>query len=260
MKIKKEWLDAAKKQLTLDYNCSVLDFSKSGISLSNNQLLEGRRIYGSDGCFMKMLCFYDQAVISADEKILPWVEENLGDVEPSWLFKFSNLNRINKKLNEFGHEIADMHHYYLPKSESDEIKPMHTVKWFEQEDIPQFRGDQRFQNAFAFNEQGPDVLAVAAFDGGRIMVMAGASADSETMWQIGIDVLPEYGGRGIATNLTGLIKQDIIKRGRVPFYGTVESHNLSKNVALQAGFVPVWAEAYTQPCKEQSANEKEQIS
>lgn len=34
------------------------------------------------------------------------------------------------------------------------------------------------------------------------MGMAGASEDSKTMWQIGIDVLPEYSGRGIVANLT----------------------------------------------------------
>lgn len=37
-----------------------------------------------------------------------------------------------------------------------------------------------------------DVLGVGAYDDGRLIALAGCSADCETMWQIGIDVLPPY--------------------------------------------------------------------
>ena len=79
----------------------------------------------------------------------------------------------------------------------------------------------------------------------KIIGMAGASADSETMWQIGIDVLPEYRGRGIGTNLVTLLKNEVLKRGKIPFYGTVESHLNSQNIAISAGFFPAWAELYS---------------
>ena len=46
-----------------------------------------------------------------------------------------------------------------------------------------------------FDKNRPDMLAVAAIDGDKIMGMAGASADNKTMWQIGIDVLPKYRGQ-----------------------------------------------------------------
>jgi len=65
------------------------------------------------------------------------------------------------------------------------------------------------------------------------------------MWQIGIDVLPEYRGRSIGTNLVTILKDEILKRGKIPFYGTVESHFLSQNIAVSAGFFPVWAELYS---------------
>lgn len=246
MKIQKTFLEIAKEQFALDYNCGVHDFFKSGNTITKNLWIEGRRLCRNDVSFMKILCYFNKAVITADEQIIPWAEQNLSEEEPSWLFEFSKLNRINKTLNEFGHEIADVHHYYLPQLDAEEINPKQDVKWFEKQDILQFEHDQRFKQAFMFNPYAPDVLAVAAVDGDRIMGMAGASADSETMWQIGIDVVPEFRGKGMAANLTALIKQEIIKRGKVPFYGTVESHNLSKNVAIQAGFLPVWAEAYSQ--------------
>jgi GNAT superfamily N-acetyltransferase len=90
------------------------------------------------------------------------------------------------------------------------------------------------------------VLAVAAFEGDNIIGMAGASADSKTMWQIGINVLSEHRGRGIGTNLVTLLKNEILSRGKVPFYGTVGSHFQSQNIAISSGFFPAWAELYSE--------------
>jgi GNAT superfamily N-acetyltransferase len=65
------------------------------------------------------------------------------------------------------------------------------------------------------------------------------------MWQIGIDVLPKYRSCGIGKNLVILLKNEILKRGKIPFYGTVESHFHSQNIAVSAGFFPAWAELYS---------------
>lgn len=109
----------------------------------------------------------------------------------------------------------------------------------------QFEDDDRFQEAFAFDKNHPDMLAIAAFEDNHIIGMAGASSDGETIWQIGIDVLSECRGRGIGTNLVKLLKNEILKRGEIPFYGTVESHIHSPNIAINAGFFPAWAELYS---------------
>ena len=245
MYTKTEILQIAKAQLALDYNCQLSDFEKEKNTIVENKLIDGRRIYDSDGCFLKILCFGGKAIISTSPIIMPWCEEKLLNRDAAWFFEYPNLRAIDKKLQEFGHEIADIHHYYLPNPNVSWIEPITSVKWYEYEDILQFENDDRFGEAFAFDENHPDVLAVAAFDGDNIMGMAGASADSKTMWQIGIDVLPEYRGRGIGTNLVTLLKNEILKRGKIPFYGTVESHFHSQNIAMSAGFFPAWAELYS---------------
>ena len=43
-----------------------------------------------------------------------------------------------------------------------------------------------------------DVVAVTGYVDGNIAGVAGASNDCDTMWQIGIDVLPEYRKLGVA--------------------------------------------------------------
>jgi GNAT superfamily N-acetyltransferase len=251
MYTKTEILQIAKEQLAIDYNCQVSDFKKEKNTIVANNLIEGRRIYDHDGCFLKLLCFSGKAIISTSPMVMHWCEEKLLNRDAAWIFEYPKLRAIDKKLKEFGHEIADIHHYYLPNPSVALVEPITNVKWYEAEDILQFENDDRFGEAFAFDENHPDVLAVAAFDGGNIMGMAGASEDSKTMWQVGIDVLPEYRGRGIGTNLVILLKNEILKRGKVPFYGTSESHFHSQNIAINAGFFPAWAELYSESKEEE---------
>jgi GNAT superfamily N-acetyltransferase len=245
MYTKNEVLKIAKTQLALDFNIQLSDFDKGKNTIVENKLVDGRRIYSSDGCFLRILCFGNKAFINASPEIIPWCEEKLLYRDAAWLFQFPKLRIIDKKLQEFGHEIADIHHYYLPNPNVPLAEGITNVKWYGSDDIEQFRDDNRFEEAFAFDKNRPDVLAVAAFDGDNIMGMAGASADSNSMWQIGIDVFPEYRGKGIGTKLVMLLKNEILKRGKVPFYGTVGSHLHSQNVAINAGFFPAWTEIYS---------------
>ena len=93
-----------------------------------------------------------------------------------------------------------------------------------------------------------DMLAVAALDeGGQPVGMAGASRDGERLWQIGVNVLPSHRGRGLAAGLTALLKDELLRRGIVPFYGTAQSHIFSLNTARNAGFRPAWAEVWARP-------------
>lgn len=141
--------------------------------------------------------------------------------------------------------------------------------WYEQEEILRFKDNNRFTRALSFWETQPDVLAVAAmkdayavwdcigdtdageavkqekdFNQSHMSGMAGASADGAYLWQIGINVVPESAGKGLAVELVRQLKEEIIRRGKVPFYGTSESHIISQTVGLKSGFVPAWTEIY----------------
>ena len=62
--------------------------------------------------------------------------------------------------------------------------------------------------------------------------------------EIGIDVLPEYKHKGIAVYLVSMLKERILDMGKVPFYGTSESHSNSLNVAIRSGFMPAFTEVF----------------
>ena len=83
---------------------------------------------------------------------------------------------------------------------------------------------------------------MGAYEQEKLIGLAGCSADCETMYQIGIDVLPEYRRHGIATALTVRLAREIMKLGKVPFYCAAWCNLKSVKNAIKAGFSPAWVE------------------
>lgn len=79
---------------------------------------------------------------------------------------------------------------------------------------------------------------VGAYDKGRLIVHVACSADCDTMYQIVIDILPEYRRQGKASALA----KRIIEAGIVPFYCAAWSNILSVRNAVKRGFRPAWVE------------------
>lgn len=99
-----------------------------------------------------------------------------------------------------------------------------------------------WSNALCADRKELDVLGVGAYDNGKLIVLAACSADCETMWQIGIDILPEYRKQGIASALTSKLAIEILKRDKVPFYCCAWCNIKSAKNAIKCGFKPAWVE------------------
>ena len=67
------------------------------------------------------------------------------------------------------------------------------------------------------------------------------------MWQIGVDVLPEFRRKGIASALTRRLAREILERRKVPFYCCAWSNIKSAKNAVGSGFRPAWAELTVKP-------------
>ena len=105
-----------------------------------------------------------------------------------------------------------------------------------------------WSNALCESRKHLDVLGVGAYDKGKLIGLAGCSADCDTMWQIGIDVLPEYRRQGIASALTSRLAVEILRRGKVPFYCAAWCNVKSVRNAIKSGFRPAWVEMTARPC------------
>jgi len=77
-----------------------------------------------------------------------------------------------------------------------------------------------------------------------VVGIAGASADCELMWQIGVDVLPEYQGLGIGKALVGTLTKAVLEKGVLPYYSTEVSHLQSRQLAVSLGYWPAWVQLY----------------
>lgn len=108
----------------------------------------------------------------------------------------------------------------------------------------------QWENALCEKRKELDVIGVGAYDGEQLIGLAGASADCETMWQIGIDVLPEYRGEGIAAALTSRLAAEILAQGIVPFYCCAWSNIGSIRNAIASGFRPAWVQVTVKEMEE----------
>lgn len=230
-------------QLSLEYNCSPDDFQKSENIITAFDEKEGQRSYAKEQDFFKMVTFGSNAVITSNTVLHPFLQDYIKGKTGHWLFEIPNLLTIEKELNKHGYTLTQTFHMFLPVCET-EAKKDYNVKWFYDEEIHKFYGDERFTNAICseYLTNRPDTIVVCAYEGDNIMGMAGCSKDAEGLFQIGIDVLPDYRSMGVGTYLVTLLKNKIIENGAIPFYGTSVSNYHSWNIAINCGLRPAWLE------------------
>lgn len=250
MRIRKDMLEGMKKQIELDCNYNESVEIAPGMFLAPSKILEGSRIINKADPFFRCIIFMGKAYIMADESILGGCEELFKDVKPEWFFEFSNLRTIDYILHEYGREIVDTHIYFLPGENADIVLPKGDEIWIGEKEIENMRETNVCHKALCYSPTQPDVIAVMQKDGEKIKGMAGASKDGKYAYQIGIDVLEGYEGEGLAVHLVSLLKQKLMEEGKVPFYGTNESHAISRSVAVNAGFMPAFSEFFVSKTKD----------
>ena len=246
-----------KKLLALEYSCSESDIggTENILTVSNGN---NGRDYSPDSAFFSMATTGTNCMITADERLMPFLREfTKRGGQGHWLFETGKLMELERELNRFGYGLnaAGPHHMFLPRYDV-RISQKFPVKRLDgAESFKQFYGDPRFPNALCekYLPERPDVIVLLAMDGDNIMGMAGASRDfsgTPSWLQIGIDVLPEYRGKGVGAFLVNELKSVILKGGDIPFYGTASANIHSQNIAVNCGFRPAWVEIAAELCKQ----------
>lgn len=232
-----------KSLLARDYNCLPEDFDKN-----ENILTAPSESFGRNYCeysrLFRMVTFGNSCVICADKVLHPFLREFIKSEDGHRLFEQNALFLLQGELTRFRYKLGGSHHYFLPKNQV-ELSGKFRLKWlFDKTDFMKFYGDKRFPNALCehYSETRPDKIVVLAYDGENIMGMAGCSEDAPGWLQIGVDVIPEYRGRGVGTFLVNSLKNEILRRGEIPFYGTAVANIHSQNIAIKCGFKPAFAE------------------
>lgn len=204
------------------------------------------RIYEGTDPFFRAIFGLGRVWMMADERIYDWcVEAYLSDKRrPEWFGQFANLRELDDQLRRYGRQIMDSRLHFLPAAEGEQTGPLPKLRWYEENELWEIRDPWPFRHALCSSEQMPGKLAVAAVVDTKTAAMAGAAADCPDMWQIGVDVRSEWEGKGFGAALVRLLAEEILRRGKIPFYATASSHIRSVNTALAAGFLPAWTEVY----------------
>ena len=229
-----EMLNIVRHQLALDMNCNSQDFVEDGILFCEAQLNEGRRMFERQTPYLEIATMGKGIVVSADKHVLPKIKSLIEDKSRDDVFCAPFV---------YGHSL-----YYIPDSNLKEAPcpDQFTYCVKEGNEIHALYQVSGFNNAIQYDKANPrpDVLVVYAMKGIKIVGMAGASIDSQTMWQIGIDVLPSFRQAGLASYLVSKLALMILERGIVPYYGTASSNIPSQAVAYRSGFTPTWMCTY----------------
>lgn len=87
----------------------------------------------------------------------------------------------------------------------------------------------------------------------RPKAMTGAWRESDSLVEIGIDVLREARGLGLAPVITQAISRTILDSGKLPTYYCAATNILSHRNAERSGFTPVLSASVVRPKKKPSA-------
>ncbi len=235
-------LRTALEQSAVDANCAAEDFLQSENVIVTSAANPGARKYLSLPLDCNLIFYGNNIVASINEKYRPIVSEYINSFPAEHCFETPNLHVLNDELQKDGLRICFMAEYFLPDlSELKVLDCPYELRVLHPEDFQALYTPQ-WSNALCEKRRELDILGVGAYDGRTLVGLAACSADCETMWQIGVDVLPACRRQGIASALTSHLALEILEREKVPFYCAAWSNIRSVRNAVRSGFRPAWVE------------------
>ncbi len=246
---KRDILRIAMEQSAVDCGCDPADFAKTENVIVRSVPHPEARRYLTLPFSCQLVSYGSNVVASVGEEYRACTEAYLAKYPVEHCFETPNLHVLNDALLPMGQKICFMAEYFLPDTDVlRELPCLYETRLLYPEDFTDLYVPE-WSNALCEHRKHLDVLGVGAYDGGRLIGLAGCSADCETMRQIGIDVLPEYRRQGIAAALTSRLALEILERGKVPFYCAAWSNIRSVRNAIKSGFRPAWVEMTAKPAE-----------
>ena len=238
----KEILRIAMEQSACDLCADVADFEKEENVIVFSEKNEGARRYLKLPFSCQLVSYGSNTVASVSREFYDLTKEYIDKYPVEHQFETPNLHVLNDALERNGQRICFMAEYFLP--DVDMLRALdcqYELRVLGPEDfcglyIPEW------SNALYESRKHLDVLGIGAYDGDKLIGLAGASADCDSMWQIGVDVLPAYRRQGIASAMTSRLAVEILARGKVPFYCAAWCNVKSVRNAIKSGFRPAWVE------------------
>lgn len=233
--------------LAADAGCEPAAFDGDGITVVEWRELPGRRRFPPGAKPFQMITTGHGLVVSCHDGWLVRIRELAESLDRSRFVAPANLAAIVAILADAGHDLLGPATSYGCSVDTLRDAPappgiaLDTVSGPAMEAL---RPRDAFRNALPPlpNHERPDMVAVTARAGGEIVACAAASADSDRLWQVGVDVLAPWRGRGIGRAVVGALTRAILAAGKVPYYSHSVSNVPSAALATSLGYWPAWVQ------------------
>ena len=242
-------VDEIRRMLSIDLNCSQSDLNSGHTVIREALKLEGRRCFPFRFPSITVVTMGNGTVICCDASRLTWAKEHLGAMTRDELFSPATIAMIETFVQRNGQSLAgpDLKFVCARSTLCRYGSPNGVcIDLLQDEEVRKLYNVPGFTHALQYraNTDRPDIIAcIARFDG-QVVGIAGASADCDSLWQIGIDVVEYVRGRGIGKALLAHLTQAVFDAGQIPYYSTVSSNIASRSIAFKVGYWPVWVEMY----------------
>ncbi len=232
----------ALQQSAYDCNCAPEDFlsGKNLVTISRKHSLARKYIPLPLEC--DLVSYGSNIVAQTSEVLAKPVWEYINKYPVERCFETPNIHVLDEIVKSQGLKICFMAEYFLPDVELLKALPCgYELRVLHKEDFAELYTGE-WSNALSAKRKELDVLGVGAYDRGKLIALAGCSADCDMMYQIGVDVLPEYRRQGIAGAVTSRLALEVLALGKVPFYCAAWCNIKSVRNAIRCGFRPAWVE------------------
>ena len=237
-----EILEIALQQSAYDCNCAAADFLSEENVVTLSKANPQARKYIPLPLECDLVSYGNNVVAQVSERTQSAVSEYIHQFDAYRCFETPQIHMLNDLLAPFDLKVCFMAAYFLPDvTKLKELDCGYELRVLHKEDFAELYTEQ-WRNCLTFHDRERDVLAVGAYANGKLIGLAGCSADCETMVQIGVDVLPEYRRKGIASAVTSRLALEVLTLGKVPFYCAAWSNIRSVRNAIKSGFRPAWVE------------------
>jgi hypothetical protein len=186
--------------------------------------------------YIKIMAFNKCVIINTSESIHSKVKSALSGKSRDEIFEFPFI---------YGHTI-----HYIPDVKKIKRLPLideDSYELLQGNDIEKLKGINGFDNSLVFDCNGKTSTKIVflARKDDEIVGLAGASVETEKLWEVGIDVKTEYRKSGLGTKLVSNLTVDIIKQGIIPFYSASVTNLGSQMIANRSGYIPYWIDTYS---------------
>lgn len=240
---------AITRTLAANCACDEQDFMRDAITITEAREMSGRMRFPMWSKQLNVDTMGDGVVLSADRSRLDWLRENFAPQPYQAVFSAGNIAKLSELAKRDGQFLAgpDLK-YACSKADLRTASSPQGVEidLVERDGIPDLYSFEGFGEALSYclDTARPDVLATVARRDGEVLGIAGASADTDDLWQIGIKVVSSARGGGIGRALVSRLTEAILDAGRIPYYSTSVSNIRSQAVAIALGYWPAWTEVY----------------